>query len=98
MFYAKFFTFFHQPKFGEMPMEETYTYDAQMVQFLYRELDVAEAVEMTHLIEENAHISKDFKALLFAKAQLPKVQFHPSNQVLQNILQHSAKSAFEAHC
>ena len=92
------FTTFYQPKFGKMPMEETYTNDAQMVQFLYRELNGAEAVEMAHLIEQNAHISADFQALLFAKAQLPKVQFHPSNQVLQNILQHSAKSAYEAHC
>lgn len=78
-------------------MEETYTYDAQMVQFLYRELAAGDAVEMAHLIEDNAEISADFNTLLFAKAQLPKVQFNPSPSILHNILQYSAKTALEAH-
>ncbi len=78
-------------------MEETYTYDAQMVQFLYRELAAGDAVEMAHLIEDDAEISADFNTLLFAKAQLPKVQFNPSPSVLHNILQYSAKTALEAH-
>lgn len=80
-----------------MPMEETYTYDAQMVQFLYRELSAGDAVEMAHLIEDDAEISADFNILLFAKAQLPKVRFNPSPTVLQNILQYSSKTALEAH-
>ncbi|MFZ4478146.1 MAG: hypothetical protein ACOYPR_23335 [Saprospiraceae bacterium] len=78
-------------------MEETYTYDAQMVQFLYRELAAGDAVEMAHLIEDDAETSADFNTLLFAKAQLPKVQFNPSPSVLHNILQYSAKTALEAH-
>jgi len=78
-------------------MEETYTYDAQMVQFLYRELSAGDAVEMAHLIEDDSEISAGYDTLLFAKAQLPKVQFHPSPSVLQNILQYSAKTALEAH-
>ncbi|MFN0215622.1 MAG: hypothetical protein ACKVT2_15300 [Saprospiraceae bacterium] len=77
-------------------MEETYTYDAQMVQFLYRELSAGDAVEMAQMIEENVEINADFNALLFAKAQLPKVQFYPSPTVLHNILQYSAKTALEA--
>lgn len=77
-------------------MEETYTYDAQMVQFLYRELSAGDAVEMAHMIEEDAEISTEFNAMLFAKAQLPKVQFNPSSSVLHNILQYSAKTALEA--
>lgn len=80
-----------------MPMEETYTYNDLMVQFLYRELSAGDAVEMAHLIEENADFGSDFNSLLFAKAQLPKVQFNPSPAVLNNILQYSAKTALEAH-
>lgn len=80
-----------------MPMEETYTYDAQMVQFLYRELSAGDAVEMAHMIEEDSEICADFNALLCAKARLPKVQFNPSPSVLHNILQYSAKTALEAH-
>ena len=78
-------------------MEETYTYESQMVQFLYRELSAGDAVEMAHMIEDDAEISADFNSMLFAKAQLPKVQFNPSPSVLQNILQYSAKTALEAH-
>jgi hypothetical protein len=77
-------------------MDETYTYDAQLVQFLYRELSASDAFEMAHLIEESADCSADFNALLFAKAQLPKVQFNPSSAVLQKILQYSAKTTLEA--
>lgn len=91
------FSTIYKPKHGTMPMEETYTYDAQMVQFLYRELSAGDAFEMAHMIEEDAEISADFNAMLFAKAQLPKVQFNPSPSVLQNILQYSAKTALEAH-
>ncbi|MDO8368550.1 MAG: hypothetical protein Q7T20_17250 [Saprospiraceae bacterium] len=78
-------------------MEETYTYDAQLVQFLYRELSAGDVVEMAHMIEDDSKICADFNVLLFAKAQLPKVQFQPSPTVLHNILQYSAKTALEAH-
>ncbi|MFN0033428.1 MAG: hypothetical protein ACKVUS_00090 [Saprospiraceae bacterium] len=78
-------------------MKETYTYDAQMVQFLYRELSAGDAMEMTQMIESDIEISADFNALLFAKAQLPKVQFHPSPTVLHNILQYSVQTSLEAH-
>ncbi|MFN0174166.1 MAG: hypothetical protein ACKVU0_05920 [Saprospiraceae bacterium] len=91
------FIIIYKPKYGKMPMEETYTYDAQMVQFLYRELSAGDAVEMAHLIEDDSEISADFNALLLAKAQLPKVQFNPSPTVLHNILQYSSKTALEAH-
>lgn len=91
------FSTIYKPKYGKLPMEETYTYESQMVQFLYRELSAGDAVEMAHMIEDDAEISADFNSMLFAKAQLPKVQFNPSPSVLQNILQYSAKTALEAH-
>jgi hypothetical protein len=78
-------------------MEETYTYDALMVQFLYRELSAGDVVEMAHLIEEDPDLRAEYQALAFAKAQLPKVQFNPSAASLKNILQYSAKTAQEAH-
>lgn len=79
-----------------MPMEETYTYDALMVQFLYRELSAGDAVEMAHLIEEDPELSAEYSMLLSAKAQLPKALFNPSSAVLHNIMQYSAKTALEA--
>jgi hypothetical protein len=76
-------------------MEETYTYDS-LVQFLYREMPAEEAVEMAHQIEENPDVRSMFDSLLLAKTQLPKARFNPSNEVINNILQYSTKTALEA--
>ncbi|MBL7825700.1 MAG: hypothetical protein JNJ57_03650 [Saprospiraceae bacterium] len=78
-------------------MEETYTYDA-LVQFLYHEMPAAEAVEMAHSLEADDYLHSEFKSLQVAKSQLPKVQFTPSKSTISNILQYSAKTAFEAQC
>lgn len=76
-------------------MEESYTLNA-LVQFLYREMPAEEAVEMAHLIEEDPQMRAMFDDLLLAKVQLPKVRFNPSKVALDNILQYSTKTAFEA--
>lgn len=76
-------------------MEENYTINA-LVQFIYREMPAEEAVEMAQLIEENPEVREMFDTLLLAKIQLPKARFNPSNTSLNNILQYSTKTAFEA--
>jgi len=82
-------------RFWQLPMEETYTYQP-LVQFLYHEMSAVDAVEMTHLIEEDNFLHAEFNTLLTAKSQLPKVQFSPAKSSISNILQYSAKSALEA--
>ncbi|MBX2890859.1 MAG: hypothetical protein KF734_08040 [Saprospiraceae bacterium] len=77
-------------------MEETYTYNNALVQFLYREMPAEEAVEMASKIEADPDMRAMFDALLLAKIQLPKVRFNPSNAALNNILQYSTKTAYEA--
>lgn len=77
-------------------MEETYTYYDDLVQFLYHEMPAGEAAEMAHLIEDDSEINAMFNKLLSAKTQLPKVQFNPSQAVLNRILQYSTKTALEA--
>ncbi len=76
-------------------MEENYTYNA-LVQFMYREMPAEEAVEMAHEIENDPEIRAMFDELLLAKTQLPKARFNPSQTALNNILQYSTKTAFEA--
>jgi len=78
-----------------MPMEETYTYYDDLVQFMYHEMPAGKAAEMSHLIEEDSEMHAVFNALQMAKTQLPKVQFNPSNAVLNTILQYSTKTAME---
>ena len=76
-------------------MEETYTYYDDLVQFMYHEMPAGEAAEMAHLIEEDPEMHATFNSLMQAKNQLPKVQFNPSQAVLNNILQYSTKTALE---
>lgn len=76
-------------------MEENYTFNA-LVQFVYHEMPAEEAVEMSHLIENDPQMRAMFDELLLAKIQLPKVKFNPSQAALNNILQYSTKTAFEA--
>ena len=77
-------------------MEETYTIEDALVQFMYREMPAEEAVDMVQLLEEDFELHAMFDELLLAKAKLPKVQFNPSQAVLDNILQYSTKTALEA--
>ena len=77
-------------------MEETYTYDA-LVHFLYREMPAIEAIETAQSLDADPALRAQFDELLLAKTQLPKARFNPSSAVLNNILQYSAKTAFEAY-
>lgn len=76
-------------------MKEHYTYDA-LVQFLYREMPADSAAATARLIDEDLEAQALFSDLALAKMQLPKVQFHPSQSVINNILQYSTKTALEA--
>ena len=76
-------------------MEKTYTYDDALVQFLYHEMPAADAVEMVAMLEDDSDLHAEFSSLLLAKTQLPKVQFHPSQMVVDNILRYSARTGAE---
>jgi len=83
-------------QFWPWPMEETYTIEDALVQFMYREMTAKEAADMSHILDENPELHSMFNELLVAKSKLPKVQFNPSSAVLNNILQYSTKTALEA--
>ncbi|HRI62050.1 MAG TPA: hypothetical protein PK228_20060 [Saprospiraceae bacterium] len=76
-------------------MEENYTLNA-LVQFVYREMPAEDAVQMAHAIDQDPDLRAVFDDLLLAKIQLPKARFNPSHSTLNNILQYSTKTAFEA--
>ncbi len=76
-------------------MEKTYTYYDALVQFLYHEMPAADAVEMVSMIEDDPDLYAEYSSLLLAKTQLPKVQFHPSQTALDNIMRYSARSGME---
>ncbi|MCC6411448.1 MAG: hypothetical protein IT270_07295 [Saprospiraceae bacterium] len=77
-------------------MQQNYTYDEAMVLMLYRELAVPGMIDLSAQIQEDSDLNEAFSDMLLAKTRLPKVLFNPSNQVLNNILQYSTKTAMEA--
>ncbi|HMX41203.1 MAG TPA: hypothetical protein PK971_06695 [Saprospiraceae bacterium] len=79
-------------------MEETYTIEDALVQFMYHEMPAQEVAHMAQCLEEDPELRDAYGALLTAKNQLPKVQFNPSSKALQNIMDYSAKTALETQC
>lgn len=79
-------------------MEETYTIEDALVQFMYHEMSAHEAAQMSQVLKEDLELRDEYSALLTAKNQLPKVQFNPSSKTLQNILDYSTKTALETQC
>ena len=73
-------------------MQEHYTYESSLVQFLYREMPASEAAAT----DEDPDAQALYAELLMAKLQFPKIHFNPSTAVLNNILQYSTKTALEA--
>lgn len=80
-----------------LPMEEHYTYESMLVQFLYRDVPAGEAAATAEWIDEDPMLQRLYAELMLAKTKLPKVQFNPSTAVIDNILQYSTKTALEAH-
>ena len=77
-------------------MDNFHTYD-DLIRFIYREMSAEEAVAMADCVDSDLTTRLVFDELLLAKSQLPKVQFNPSPRTLNNILQHSTKTTFEAY-
>jgi hypothetical protein len=77
-------------------MYETYTSQDALIQLMYHELPLADAFEMTEMLEDNPQMRSMYSEMLYAHKQLPKVQFTPSKSVLSNILSYSTNTAMEA--
>ena len=78
-------------------MEEHYTYESALVQFMYRDMPAGEAAATAEWIDDDPALQSLYAELMLAKMQLPKVQFNPSQAVLDNILQYSTKTALETY-
>ena len=71
-------------------MEESLHLD--MMRFIYREMSASEALEFSQDLENDRAAHAEFSGLLEAKMALPKVQFQPSDEAIENILRYSAKT------
>lgn len=76
-------------------MENISTYE-NLVRFIYRDMSAEEAMNFADFVDADFDARLAFDELLLAKLQLPKVQFDPSPNTLNNILQYSKSTALEA--
>ena len=63
-----------------------------MMRFIYREMSASEALTFSQNLEHDREAHAEFSGLLEAKMGLPKVQFQPSDEAIENILRYSAKT------
>lgn len=78
-------------------MNDTHTLDALM-QFLYHDLPAGEAFLSVQMLEQRPDLREAYHELWVGKTQLPKVQFNPSPEVLNRILQYSATTTSDTCC
>lgn len=79
-------------------MNVNFTDDDLLIKYLYGEVSIAER----HLIEESLdndwELQELYQAMQKSHRELPKVQFSPSKNVIQNILKYSKEqTALEPH-
>jgi hypothetical protein len=78
-------------------MEQNYTQE-NLIQFIYRETSITESFEIENAIENSENLKSTYKETKLAVSALPRVQFHPSNSVIENILSYSRMTSLEAQC
>jgi hypothetical protein len=67
-----------------------------LVKFLYHEASASESVEVLECIHNDPVQGAEFREMKNALALLPKVLFTPSDNVINSILSHGRRTAFES--
>lgn len=73
-------------------MQQNFTQDL-LIQYLYHETGPSATLAMETMMQEDAAVREEYRALRDACRQLPKVQFSPSAQTIKNILRYSENTA-----
>lgn len=75
-------------------MGNTFTQDL-LVKYIYGEANLFEQMEIEQALEQDWELKELFDLLTQNKQELPKVEFSPSRQTIQNILKYSSETALE---
>ena len=67
-----------------------------LVKLLYHEANASESIEVLESIHNDPVQGAEFNEMKNALASLPKVLFAPSDNVINRILSHGRKTAFES--
>lgn len=69
-------------------MIHTYT-ENQVIQFIFREVDLFTRLEMEFAMEDDSTLLETYHELLETKQSLPDVRFSPSAKSINRILEYS---------
>ena len=72
-------------------MIHTYT-DSQIIQFIYKELDLFTRLEMEFAMEDDSTLMDTYQEYLLANQSLPDVRFSPKSSSIDKILQYSRQA------
>ena len=68
-----------------------------LIRFIYKETSTNETLAIEDALKYDFEFQEEYKNLLDATSNLPKVFFKPSQDSLSQILKHSRKSSLLAH-
>ena len=69
-------------------MTHHYT-ENQLIQFLYKECDLFDKLEMEFAMEDDSTLMETYEELQSSFNILPKVQFSPKNSIIDAIIEYS---------
>ena len=78
-------------------MKHNYTYNF-LIRYIYGETALLKKLEIENAIEENETVAREYGILKKAYDLLPGVSFYPSEKTLNNILEYSMETRFNARC
>ena len=78
-------------------MAQSYTQN-DLLRFIYKETSIAEYFEIDHALENDHVLRREYEKLKKAYNALPRVQFYPSQKVLNKVLWYSKNVQLQAHC
>ncbi len=61
----------------------------QIIQFIYKECDLFEKLEMEFAMEDDSSLLESYEDLMYSYKQLPKLSLSPSRKCVENILEYS---------
>ena len=71
-------------------MTHHYT-ENQLIQFLYKECDLFDKLEMEFAMEDDSTLMETFEELRSSFNMLPKVQFSPKKDIIDALIEYSKR-------
>jgi hypothetical protein len=79
-------------------MKELFTKNELLIQALYDEISIENDLSLQFELAKNQELRTEFDFLKQGKQRIPKVQFDPSDAVLDRILNYSRTAPAEHFC